>query len=952
MSAGKLEFRLLGPLEVWAGGENLPLGGAKQRAALAVLLVHANEPVAADQLIDALWGERPPGTAKTALQGYITQLRRLLEPSRKKRAAGEVLVTTAAGYVLCVAEGALDCDRFEALAARGHEALGEGRPVRAADSCGSALALWRGPALAEFGYEPWAQNEAERLAELRLLTVEDRIEAELELGHHADLVAELETLVAEHPLRERPRALLMLALYRAGRQAEALEAYQQARGALVDELGIDLGPELRDLQSAILRQDPELAAPRPAARPPTNLPAPPTSLVGREQELEEAEALLMRPDVRLLTLTGPGGSGKTRLALELAERELPHFPDGIYFVELAPVVETELALSSIVQTLGVKETGKATLLEHLEEELKGRELLLVLDNLEQVLDVGPSLAELLLSCPALRLLTTSREPLHLRAEHEYPVRPLDLQKACELFVQRACAVEPDFSADGEVERICRHLDCMPLAIELAAARVRVLSASEILDRVEHHEAISLLAGGARDLPERQQTLRATLEWSHSLLVPDEQRLFGRLAVFEGGFSLAAANDVCGADLDAVASLHDKSLVVKRADRDSPRFAMLETIREFALEWLEKSHERERLSRAHAEHFASFVEAGDPEIRAGRNVPVWLARFEDEHSNLVGALAYARSKGDVELELRLAASAARFWFLRGRLTDGRAYLESALDRAGVASSATRAKAFNGAGALAMAQGDYAASRGFFEEAEFLFRQIGDRAAAARVLSNLGSIECMEGDPDRALPLHEEAVALLRDLGEVGVLAGALNNLASVLIDTRDFARAEAVAAESAELHRRSGDDEGLTVALLNRGYAEHEEGNVRQAAETLSESLRVALPVGSAMRILPCLSALAELGPQLQDPRRGAQLLGAVDALRDASEAEEQPYEREQRARARSVLRLALSESDFASSVAEGRQLDLGAASELALSLVTEGTPRMVVPLRDQTPNDE
>jgi predicted ATPase/DNA-binding SARP family transcriptional activator len=925
-----VDFLILGPLEVHDERGPLRLGAAKLRLLLALLLLRANEVVSADELAEALWGETQPAGAANTLQVYVGRVRKAL--------GGDRLRTQAPGYVLDVQAGELDLQRFEQLAAEGRARLAGGDPRCAAARLGEALELWRGRPLADLAYEDALQLEIERLEELRHQALEDRFDAALILGRNTDIIPELEVLVREQPMRERPRALLMLALYRAGRQAEALEAYQQARGALVDELGIEPSPELRELQAAILRQDPQLAAPRPAARPPTNLPASPTPLVGRERELDETAALLMGSDSRLLTLTGPGGSGKTRLALDLAEQGLPHFRDGIFLVELAPVTEPDLALSAIAQTLGVKEAERVTLLEQLKLELKERELLLVLDNVEQVLDVGPSLAALLLSCPALRLLTTSREPLHLRAEQEYPVGPLDPQKGYELFVQRARAVKPDFSGADEVEQICRHVDYMPLAIELAAARVRVLSPSEILERLEAHQGIALLADGARDLPERQQTLRATLEWSRSLLAPDEQRTFARLAVFEGGFSLAAARKVCEADLDAVASLHDKSLLVERSNGESIRFSMLETVRDFALEYLDESGEREWVSRAHAEYFLSFVEAGDAEIRAGHHAPTWLARFDDEYSNIVGALAYTRSHGESELELRLAASAARFWFLRGRLNDGRTMLGGALERAGDAEPSTKAKALNSAGTLAMAQGDYRAARGYFEEALVLLRRADDRAAMARVLSNLGSVGAIEGDLDGALPFHEEAVALLRELGEVGVLAGALNNLASLLIDTRDFARAAAVAAESAELHRQADDDEGLTVALLNWGYAALEESNFKQAGRVLTESLGVALPVGAAVRILPCLSALAEVALRSGDPWLGAQLLGAVDALSEASEVEAQPYERNQRMRAQHGLRRALTKEDFATATAEGKGLDLAAASELALSLVNAAPP--------------
>jgi DNA-binding SARP family transcriptional activator len=435
--AAELDFRVLGPLELRADGEPLPLGGAQPRAVLALLLVNANAPVSADRIVDALWGETPPRTARTALQTYIGRLRTLLEPDRRRRQAGELLVTRPPGYELRVPAGALDRDRFEALAAEGREALAGGRAAEAAARIRSALELWRGPALAEFADEPWARAEAERLEELRVACLEERIEADLRLGHDDDLVGELQALVAEHPSRERLRGQLMLALYRAGRQSEALEEYRRAREALVDELGLDPGPELRQLEAAILRQDEALAA--PAAQAPTNLPAPPTPLVGRGRELADAERLLLEEGTRLLTLTGAGGSGKTRLALALAGRSLPRFADGAFLCELAAVSEPDVVVGSVAQALGV-ETGSVPALQRLQQVLHDRELLLVLDNLEQVLDVAPALAQLLASCPRLRIIATSRTPLHVRAEREYPVGPLAADEAAELFRQRSVAV--------------------------------------------------------------------------------------------------------------------------------------------------------------------------------------------------------------------------------------------------------------------------------------------------------------------------------------------------------------------------------------------------------------------------------------------------------------------------------------------------------------------------------
>jgi predicted ATPase/DNA-binding SARP family transcriptional activator len=820
MRAEKLDFRLLGPLEVWAGGENLPLGGAKQRAVLAVLLVHANEPVSSDQLIDALWGERPPDTGKTALQGYITQLRRLLEPSRKKRAAGEVLVTTAAGYVLRVADGALDRDRFEALAARGHEALADGRAAEAADLCSSALALWRGPALAEFAYEPWAQTEGERLAELRLLTVEDRIEAELELGHHAEVVAELETLVADQPLRERPRGLLMLALYRAGRQAEALEAYQQARRALVGQLGINLSPELRDLQSAILRQDPQLAR-RPAARrPPTNLPASPTPLVGRERELDEAAALLTRHDVRLLTLTGPGGSGKTRLALELAERGLPHFPDGIFLVELASIAEPEGVLAAIARVLELRGGGRKPIRDQLKAAVAQRRLLLVLDNLEQVLDVSPALAELLASCPRLTLLGTSRAPLHLLAEHEYPLGPLAEGDAAELFRLRAKAVRPDFSADGEVDEICRYLDRLPLAIELAAARVRILPAQALLERLASHQSLVLLTGGARDLPERQRTLRGTLEWSHSLLDPAEQKLFARLAVFEGGFTLAAAEAICEASLDLLGTLCDQSLLLER----NQRFSLLETVREFALEQLEISGDAHSIRERYAEWFSAEAFGLTAKLRTGD--PSVNAAVTTELENFRSAFEWSLEHDRPELAHRIMYALQFYFGTHATLREGCEWAYKLEQAGGEPQPLDGALGLHGASQLSRLSGDIESAERQSRAALGFARKAGDDLLLGAVLQNVALIALERDETDRARSLAEEAL-LLRESGDSPIgIARAKRLLAGVELEAGEYRRArDLVLAGIPVFERESTLDliQALTLlgALLRRTGRPHE-----------------------------------------------------------------------------------------------------------------------------------
>lgn len=625
---GVLAFRLLGPLEGNLEGVPVSLSGRKQRSLLTFLLLHENEAVSADVIVDALWDEQPPETAHGALQVYVSQLRKVLEPGHAKNDPYRRLLTEATGYRLQLGpDDELDLRNFERLFEQGRGALAEGAPAQASARFAEALSLWRGPPLADFAYEQFAQGEIARLEELRLACLEERMEAELALGHHIELVGELDSLVRANPLRERLRAQLMLALYRCGRQADALEVYQQARGALVEELGIEPSTELQALNRAILNQEEAIAAPARIERP-VQLPVPATPLVGRVRELAEVTALL-GGETRLLTLTGPGGVGKTRLATAAAA-DAECFPDGKVWIDLQALRDPELVAPAIAQALGGQGEVGALIGE--------RQMLLCLDNLEQLLPaIAPELGRLLETARHVSLIATSREPLRLSGEHEYPLGPLREADAAALFFQRARAVRPDFDETDEVGAICRRLDGLPLALELAAARVKLLTPEMILGRLEHR--LQLLTGGARDAPERHQTLRATIDWSYELLNEEERGSFARLSVFAGGFTLEAAEEVCETELDTLASLLDKSLI--RAE--GGRFSMLEAIREYAIDCMEASGEARALRDAHAAWCLRLAEAASSALRDDE-APTWFKALAREHDNFRAALAWTKLTG--------------------------------------------------------------------------------------------------------------------------------------------------------------------------------------------------------------------------------------------------------------------------------------------------------------------
>jgi predicted ATPase/DNA-binding SARP family transcriptional activator len=906
---GSTEFRLLGPLEVAVDGQRADIGGAKQRALLAELLLRANDAVARDALVDAVWGDDPPVSAVGSLQVYVHGLRKALGADR--------IETDGGAYRIRVAAGELDVDRFRGSIA---EARAARRPADAAAALDAALALWRGDALADLP----GHVAARALEEQRLEALELRNDAWLDLGRHDLVLPLLEPLIAAEPYRERLRSQQILALYRAGRQADALAAYRAARAVWREELGVEPTPALRELERAVLRHDPSLSLPQRSS-PEARLPAPATPLVGRHLEIAAAAALL-RGDTRLLTLVGPGGTGKTRLALAVAGELASELADGAVFVDLSAVSDAELVLPAVEETAG--------------DDLRTRALLLVLDNFEQVLGAGPHISELLASAPDLRVLVTSRAPLRLASERVYPVPPLPLPRptathlaeleqndAVRLFVDRAHAADPSFALGADnapaVARICRFLDGLPLAIELAAARARLLSPAELADRLEQRP--DALGPGPRDVPARHATLVATIEWSHDLLGADEQAAFARLGVFAGGCTLEAAERVCGISIDELASLVDNSLVQRRRSPGGPRFVMLETVRRFALDRLHGDGVRER----HVEWLLDLATAAHTEVLSGGDTVTWLDRMEAEHDNLRAALGWALETGRVEIALQLAAAARSFWEFRGHLAEGGRWLDDLLAADPGVPVDVRAKAAGVAASLAFHRGEFDRARELHSELLELARARGDAAGVARGLSDLGSVDAAVGDLERAAELLQQSVDAFRALGEDTRAALALCNLGHVAQQQGDYERAVAVTLDALAIQRAHGDRLRAVVSLYNLGSYAMERGDLVEVRRWLGECFPVALELGYREVIAYGLAALVSLAVTEGDDARGAELAGAVDELLAQTGVGLIPATAARFEAAKETLRTTLGEDGFAPVYARGRTLTVEEALDRA-----------------------
>ncbi len=888
----QLSLSFLGSFQVHRAGQ--PVTGFKSlkvRALLAYLSLQAEQPHRREALAGLLWPELPEERARHNLRVALNNLRQLLG---EDGSAPFLLVTRDALQFNPASDYTLDVTTFTRLLAscqaHGHRRLASCAPCL--QRLQQAASLYRGDLLQDFflsdspAFEEWALVERERLHQLALTALERLVAAYTEWGEYNQARDYAVQMLRVAPWQEEAHRQLMHLYMLLGQRSAALVQYERCQRVLAEELGVEPSAETTQLYEQLLTSDggmeSDLSSLAPRARAArTNLPVALNRFIGRDAELEQLGELVQDAQCRLVTLVGPGGIGKTRLAIEVAAAQAASFPDGVFFVALAPLSDSAAVLPTIAETLGVQEAGGQPLMEVVKSYLRDKELLLLLDNFEHLLAAAPLVSELLQAAPGVAVLATSREALHLYGEQEFVVEPLALPEtgplpplerlsqveAVALFVQRAQAVKRDFRLTAAnapaVAEICVRLDGLPLAIELAAARVNLFSPQLILTYLD--KRLEWLSARARDVPPRHRTLRAAIAWSYALLSPAEQVLLRRLAVFAGGWMVASAQTVCDLadDLavgvwDELSSLVDKSLVRQvEGVAGEPRFLMLETIREYAAEQLQAAGERELVHDRHLHHFLDLAERAEAGL-AGAEQLAWLDRLEAEHNNLRAALAWSLSRPDTsETSVRLAGALGAFWWRRGHLSEGRQWLERALAQQHEASP-YRAKALTALGALAAWQFDDARHSVALQESVALYRALGDKRGLAEALLWLRWEAERRGDTATAYAIIEESVALYREVGDRWGLANALWFQGWTATQQSEYRLARRLYEESIALFQETGDRWSLALLLAGLGFIAYREHDYDRARVLYEESLALWRESGNKTMVAITLNNLAEV----------------------------------------------------------------------------------------------
>jgi predicted ATPase/DNA-binding SARP family transcriptional activator/DNA-binding CsgD family transcriptional regulator len=978
---------LFGGFRVWVGPRLVGEDGWRLRKARSLVKLLALSPehrVHREQAMELFWPDLDPQSASNNLHQVLHAARRALEPSVATGGA------SPSGYLLLREEQIVlcpDCAVWVDVEAFEEAAVGA-RHAMEPQAFGAAIDLYAGELLPEDRYEVWTEERRAHLREVYLSLLLELAALYEERGEYEAAIEALGRAVAEEPTREGAHADLMRLYALSGRRREALSQYERLREVLSDDLGMEPGTEITRLQQEIWIGDFPVeedfrsgAVPVSATAGKHNLPLSRTSFVGREREMLEVKRHLAMTS--LLTLTGAGGCGKTRLALEVARDLVGAFPDGVWLVELAPLSEPALLAQAVAQAVGVREQPGRSLTQTLQNALRVKKTLLIVDNCEHLVGAVVGLIDALLDhCPRLRVLATSRERLNAAGEVGWVVpsltvpdavpkarwnsepRELEAYESVRLFVQRARQRDPSFELDvanGEaVSQVCRRLEGIPHAVELAAARTGVLSARQLANRLE--DSLELLSRGERTGDPRHQSLRAALEWSHDLLGEEERVLFRRLSVFAGRWTLEVAEEVCSGEgiqqveiLDLLSELVERSLVVSEASPEEGvvRFRLLEPTRQYGRERLQESGEADTVLRRHAAWYLAFAEEAEPALK-GKQQESWSERLEREYGNLRAALSWALERGEAELGLRLAAALGGFWHMLSGYREGQRWLEAALANGETVLTSVRVKALHWASQMAWERGDCERSMAFSEEGLALSRELGDTAYIAAALFDLGAAAAFQNELERASALAEEAMTLQRELGDEVGLARSLLVLGLVALARYDYEQVMMLQEESLALAHKMEDDFAIILSLQHLAIASLYQGDYRRARALYKRGLELCRQQKTRHLTVAHLHVSAALAASQGRPQRSARLWAAAAALREAIGATLPPFKRRGWDPYIDTARAQLDEEAWEAAWAEGRAMPPEQAIEYALA--EEEDPELptliAVPEQHSPPADE